>query len=97
MRGSGIIGVIVVIWLIVAFALGVLWYVDEDTPQPILLAGGFALLVAALPWLAYRPLVGRLRKRRDIRSARRACAGWRTNQVRARQRLSFRGAVRRRS
>jgi hypothetical protein len=61
-----------VIWLIVAFALGVLWYVDEDTPQPILMAGGCALIVAALPWLAYRPLVDWLRKRRDTRLARRA-------------------------
>jgi hypothetical protein len=61
-----------VIWLIVAFGLGVVWFIDEDTPQPILMAGGFALIVAALPWLAYRPLVDKLRKRRDTRLARRA-------------------------
>ena len=42
-----------VIWFIVAFTLGVKWFIDEDTPQPILMAGGIALAIAALPWLAY--------------------------------------------
>jgi membrane protein YdbS with pleckstrin-like domain len=60
-RAQLVLGAIsLVVWLVVAFALGVVWYVDEDTPQPILMAGGIALLVAALPWLAYRPLVRRL-------------------------------------
>ena len=45
------------IWFVVAFALGVRWYVDEDTAQPILDGGRHRLVVAALPWLAYRPLV----------------------------------------
>ncbi len=49
-----------VIWFIVAFALGVRWFVDEDTAQPILMAGGIAFMVAALPWLAYQSLVRRL-------------------------------------
>ena len=49
-----------VIWFIVAFRLGVKWFIDEDTPQPILMAGGIALAVAALPWLAYPWLVRRL-------------------------------------
>ena len=49
-----------VIWFAVAFALGVHWYVDEDTAQPILAAGGIAFMVAALPWLAYSRLVRRL-------------------------------------
>ena len=31
-----------VVWFIVAFVLGVRWYIDEDTAQPILLAGGIA-------------------------------------------------------
>jgi hypothetical protein len=51
-----------VIWFIVAFVLGVRWYVNEDTAPPILLAGCIALAVAAVPWLAYRPLVSRIRK-----------------------------------
>ena len=38
----------------------VVWFIDEDTPQPILMAGGIALAVAALPWLAYPWLVRRL-------------------------------------
>jgi hypothetical protein len=51
-----------VIWFIVAFGLGVKWFIDENTPQPILIAGSLALLVAALPWLGYRRLVSRLRR-----------------------------------
>jgi hypothetical protein len=49
-----------VIWFSVAFALGVRWYIDEYTAQPILMAGGIAFAVAALPWLAYPWLVRRL-------------------------------------
>jgi hypothetical protein len=49
----------------------VVWYIDEDTPQPILVAGGIALLVAALPWLAYRRLVRRLMGTRSSRGAER--------------------------
>jgi hypothetical protein len=56
-----------VVWFIVAFTLGVKWFIDEDTPQPILMAGGIALAVAALPWL-----VRRLTTRRDTPPARRA-------------------------
>jgi hypothetical protein len=60
-RAQFILGAIsLVIWFAVAFALGVRWYVDENTAPPILMAGGIALLIAALPWLAYRPLVRRL-------------------------------------
>jgi hypothetical protein len=67
-RAQMILGAVsLVIWFIVAFALGVRWYVDEDTAPPILAAGGIALVIAALPWLAYGPLVRRLRKRRGIR------------------------------
>jgi hypothetical protein len=58
-----------VIWFVVAFALGVRWFVDEDTPQPILMAGGIALAVAALPWLTYKPLVRRLQRRRATRNS----------------------------
>ena len=61
-----------VVWFIVAFTLGVKWFIDEDTPQPILMAGGIALAVAALPWLAYPWLVRRLTTRRDTPPARRA-------------------------
>jgi membrane protein YdbS with pleckstrin-like domain len=68
-RAQMILGAIsLVIWLIVAFALGVVWYIDEDTPQPILMAGGIALLIAALPWLAYRPLLRRLLRKKAERA-----------------------------
>jgi hypothetical protein len=50
-----------VVWFAVAFGLAVAWFVDDNTPQPIFIAGGIALVVAAVPWLAYRPLVRRLR------------------------------------
>jgi branched-subunit amino acid ABC-type transport system permease component len=56
-----------VIWFAVAFTLGVRWYVDQYTAPPILLAGTVALVVAALPWLAYRPLVRRLGKNAERR------------------------------
>ena len=56
-RAQFVLGAIsFVIWFAVAFTLGVRWFVDEYTAQPILMAGGIALLVAAVPWLAYRPL-----------------------------------------
>jgi hypothetical protein len=59
-RAQMILGAIsLVIWFVVAFGLSVPWYIDDDTPQPILMAGGIALAIAALPWLAYRPLVDR--------------------------------------
>jgi membrane protein YdbS with pleckstrin-like domain len=60
-RAQFILGAVsLVIWFVVAFALGVTWYIDEDTAQPILMAGGIALMIAAVPWLWYRPLVKRL-------------------------------------
>jgi hypothetical protein len=63
-RAQFILGAIsLVIWFAVAFTLGVKWFIDEDTPQPILMAGGIALAVAAIPWLAYPWLARRLRKR----------------------------------
>jgi hypothetical protein len=63
-RAQFILGAIsLVIWFIVAFALGVKWYVDEYTAPPILIAGSIALVVAAIPWLSYRWLVRRLRQR----------------------------------
>ncbi len=66
-RAQMILGAIsLIIWFVVAFALGVKWFIDENTPQPILMAGGIALVVAAVPWLAYRPLVGRFMRRRGI-------------------------------
>jgi hypothetical protein len=59
-RAQFLLGAIsLVIWFIVAFALGVSWYIDEDTAQPILMAGGIAFFVCALPWLAYPWLVRR--------------------------------------
>lgn len=60
-RAQFILGAIsLVIWFAVAFFLGVRWYVDEDTAQPILMAGGIAFAVCVLPWLAYPWLVRRL-------------------------------------
>jgi hypothetical protein len=61
-----------VVWFVVAFGLSVPWFIDEDTPQPILMAGGIALAVAALPWLAYPWLVRRLTRRRDTLPPHRA-------------------------
>jgi hypothetical protein len=55
-------GISLLIWFVVAFALSIAWFVDEYTAPPILRAGGIALLIAAIPWLAYRPLVRRLRR-----------------------------------
>lgn len=63
-RAQMILGAVsLVVWFAVAFTLGVRWYVDENTAQPILMAGGIALMVAALPWLGYSRLVRKLRGR----------------------------------
>jgi len=60
-RAQFILGAIsLVIWFVVAFALSIPWYIDEDTAQPILMAGGIAFMICALPWLAYPWLVRRL-------------------------------------
>ena len=62
-RAQFILGAIsLVIWFVVAFTLGVWWYVDEDTAQPILMAGGIAFAIAAIPWLGYPALVRRFGK-----------------------------------
>jgi len=53
-----------VIWFLVAFTLSVMWFVDEYTGGPILRAGVIAFVIAAVPCLAYRPLVRRLATRR---------------------------------
>lgn len=45
-----------VVWLVVAFALAINWWVDEYSAGPILMAGGVAFIVAAIPWLGYRHL-----------------------------------------
>jgi hypothetical protein len=60
-RAQWILGAIsLVIWFAFAFGLALLWFTDDNHPQPIFLAGGIALVIAALPWLAYRPLTRRL-------------------------------------
>lgn len=65
-RAQFILGAIsLVIWFTVAFALGVRWYIDDDTAQPILMAGGIALVICAIPWLAYPWLTRRLLRRSD--------------------------------
>jgi membrane protein YdbS with pleckstrin-like domain len=67
-RAQMILGAVsLIVWFVVAFGLAIAWYVDDNTPQPIFMAGGIALMIAAVPWLAYRPLVRRLRMRRGIR------------------------------
>jgi hypothetical protein len=48
-----------VLWFAVAFGLAIAWQVTEDQPKQIMLAGGIALVVAALPWLSYHRLVSR--------------------------------------
>lgn len=66
-RAQMILGAVsLVLWFVVAFGLAISWYIDDNTPQPIFMAGGIALIVAAVPWLAYNALVRRLRKRRGI-------------------------------
>jgi membrane protein YdbS with pleckstrin-like domain len=61
-RAQLILGAVsLVLWFVVAFGLAITWYVDDSTPQPIFMAGGIALIVAAAPWLMYKPLVRRLR------------------------------------
>lgn len=53
-RAQFVLGAVsLVIWFIVAFTLGVLWFIDENTAQPILMAGGIALMIAAIPWVLY--------------------------------------------
>jgi hypothetical protein len=60
-RAQFILGAVsLVIWFVLAFALCIRWFVDEYTAQPLFMAGGIAFAVAALPWLAYKPLVRRL-------------------------------------
>ena len=56
-----------VVWFLVAFALSYAWFIDEYSARPILMAGGIAFGVAALPWLAYRRLVRRFTTRRADR------------------------------
>jgi hypothetical protein len=64
-RAQFLLGAIsLIVWFVVAFTLSVAWFVDEYTGQPILMAGGIAFLVAALPWVAYPSLVRRFMKRR---------------------------------
>jgi hypothetical protein len=62
-RAETILGLIsLVLWLALAFGLAIAFgATDEDHPQPIMLGGGIAFLIAALPWLAYRWLVRRFR------------------------------------
>ena len=62
-RAQFILGALsLVIWLVAAFGLSVAWFVDEYTARPVLMAGGIALLLAALPWLGYARLVRRLQR-----------------------------------
>ena len=54
-----------VLWLVVVFVFFLafnLW--TRVTSTPLLMAGGLALVVAALPWLAYPRMVAARRKRR---------------------------------
>lgn len=59
-RAQIVLGAIsLVIWFVVAFGLAINWWVDEYSARPILMAGGVAFAVAAIPWLGY----GRLSRR----------------------------------
>ena len=60
-------GVSLVVWFVLAFALAIIWFVDEYTAPPIFMAGGVAFLIAALPWIGYPWLARRLTRRRGIR------------------------------
>jgi peptidoglycan/LPS O-acetylase OafA/YrhL len=62
-RAEVILGLIsLVLWLVLAFGLAIAFgATDEDHPQPIMMGGGIAFIIAALPWLSYRWLVRRLR------------------------------------
>ena len=57
-------GISLAIWFVAAFGLSVAWFVDEYHGRPILMAGGVAFVLAAIPWLAYRPLVRRFSRNR---------------------------------
>ena len=61
-RAQFILGAVsLIVWFVVAFTLGVTWLLQGATEARVIVAGFIALGVAALPWLAYRPLVNRLR------------------------------------
>jgi len=60
-RAQLILGAVsLVVWFVVAFALAVTWLLQGAAEARIIVAGFIALGVAALPWLAYGPLVERL-------------------------------------
>ena len=50
-----------VVWFAVAFGLAIVWQVNENRASQIMLAGGIAVALAALPWLGYPRLVEALR------------------------------------
>jgi hypothetical protein len=60
-RAQMILGAIsLIIWFAVAFGLAVPWVMAGAPESRIILAGTIGLAAAALPWLAYKPLVKRL-------------------------------------
>jgi hypothetical protein len=64
-RAQLILGFVsLLIWFAVAYGLSVPLYMATHTQRSIIMAGGLALLVAALPWLGYGRLVERLTKTR---------------------------------
>jgi hypothetical protein len=52
-----------VLWFAVAYTLAVNWLLAGASDSRAILAGSIALAVAALPWLAYKPLVRKLAAR----------------------------------
>ncbi len=63
-RAQLILGAVsLVIWFAVAFGLAVPWVMAGEPDTRIILAGTIGLAAAAVPWLAYRPLVRRLTAR----------------------------------
>lgn len=66
-----------IIWLVATFVIVVGLELGQNTRAPrIMMAGLFALGIAALPWLGYRPLVrlavDRAARKRDPASVERA-------------------------
>ena len=57
-----------IVWFAVAFGLAVPWVMQGAPQSRIVLAGFIALAAAAIPWLAYRPLVKRLAPRQSRES-----------------------------
>ena len=60
-------GVSFVIWMIVSFGIVIVFDLAHPQTQSLIIrAGGIALAVAAIPWVAYRPWIRREIERRRL-------------------------------